>query len=325
MLLRAEWRRRIRRFSQRRKNDLIYVLALLGLWLFRRIPLALSIRVGSFLGWVAYCVLRTERARALEHLCIAFPQEKSQRERRRIARRSFQNLGRNAAEVVNYYRIKGDLDRYITVVGEEHLDRALAQGMGVLWITAHLGNWELLACYWAQRGYRLNVVARGLYDERLNRLLLRFRKEAGVAVILRDSPTAGRGILKALKRKECLAMLIDQDTKVKGVMVDFFGRKANTPAGPALLACRKPIPVIAGFIHRVTDRSHEIVICPPVEIVRTGNEVQDVEVNTERFNKILENYIRRYPEQWVWMHRRWRRQMPYQGVSARQPADAVSI
>jgi lauroyl/myristoyl acyltransferase len=232
MLLRAEWRRRIRRFSQRRKNDLIYVLALLGLWLFRRIPLALSIRVGSFLGWVAYCVLRTERARALEHLCIAFPQEKSQRERRRIARRSFQNLGRNAA---------------------------------------------------------------------------------------------GRGILKALKRKECLAMLIDQDTKVKGVMVDFFGRKANTPAGPALLACRKPIPVIAGFIHRVTDRSHEIVICPPVEIVRTGNEVQDVEVNTERFNKILENYIRRYPEQWVWMHRRWRRQMPYQGVSARQPADAVSI
>ena len=106
-------------------------------------------------------------------------------------------------------------------------------------------------------------------------------------------------------------MLIDQDTKVKGVMVDFFGRKANTPIGPAVLARRRSIPVLAAFIHRISDRRHKIILCPEVDVVRTNDFKHDIEINTEKFSKIIENHIKEYPEDWVWMHRRWRRRTAY--------------
>lgn len=142
---------------------------------------------------------------------------------------------------------------------------------------------------------------------------------------MRDSPKAGREILGALKRRESLAMLIDQDTRVKGVMADFFGRKANTPAGPALLAVRQGVPVVAGYIRRVSYWKHEIVISPPVEVVRTGDLEEDVRVNTERFNRVLEGYIRAHPEQWVWMHRRWRRSKPFQAGGRKAARRLVTI
>jgi KDO2-lipid IV(A) lauroyltransferase len=119
-------------------------------------------------------------------------------------------------------------------------------------------------------------------------------------------------MLKALKDGEVIGMLIDQDTQVKGVMADFFGRKANTPAGAAILARRRSIPVLAGFIHRTSDRSHRIVIHPPMEIIETEDVDRDILVNTERFNRVLEQEIRQDPEGWVWMHRRWMRDVAYQ-------------
>ena len=177
-----------------------------------------------------------------------------------------------------------------------------------------------MACYMAAQGYPFRVVAREIYDERLNRLLLGFRREAAVRVILRDSPAAARQMLKALKNGEVIGMLIDQDTQVKGVMADFFGRKANTPAGAAILARRRSIPVLAGFIHRVSDRSHRIVIHPPIEITETDDVDRDIVANTERFNRVLEQEIREDPEGWVWMHRRWMREVAYQ--PAREGGDA---
>lgn len=305
-------RYRIRKFLQRRQNDLLYLLSLMGLALCRLLPSSVGIRLGGFLGDVAFYILPRERNRALEHISIAFPTDKNLSEKREIAKSCFRNLGKNAVEFVNFHRIKKDLDRNITLEGKKHLDDALAQGKGVIWLTAHLGNWELLGSYIAQKGYPLSVVARKANDKRLNRLLVNMRKRESVDVILRESPSAGRQILQTLKNRGILAMLIDQDTKVKGVMADFFGRKANTPAGPAILARRKTVPVLPGFILREPNRKHRIVICPPVEIVRTEDKDRDLEVNTERFNKVIEQYIRAYPEQWVWMHRRWRRETAYQ-------------
>ncbi len=316
---------RWRRFLQRRKNDLIFGLAVAGLWIFRALPQALALRLARKLGSLSYYLLSRERKRALEHLRIAFPREMSEGQRRQVARRSFEHLAMNAAELAQSRKIRSKLESYVTVAGQEHLDRALSQGKGVIWITGHLGNWELLAWYWAHKGYKLHVVARAVYDERLNRLLMGVREEAGVSVILRDSPKAGREILGALKRRESLAMLIDQDTRVKGVMADFFGRKANTPAGPALLAVRQGVPVVAGFIRRVSYCKHEIVISPPVEVIRTGDLKEDVLLNTERFNRILEGYIRAHPEQWVWMHRRWRRSKPYHVGGRGQGRRSVTI
>jgi Kdo2-lipid IVA lauroyltransferase/acyltransferase len=302
----------LRQFRKRRRDDLLYGLALVGVRIFQILPLSLGIWMGGVLGSVAYYVLPRERNRALAHLEIAFCSEMNLPERRRVARRSFQNLGKNAVELVNFPRLKKELDRRITVEGREFLEEGLARGRGLIWITGHLGNWELMACYMAHKGYPFRVVAREIYESRLNRLLLGFRNDAAVKVILRDSPSAGREMLKALKDGEVIGMLIDQDTQVKGVMADFFGRKANTPAGPAILARRRAVPVLAGFIHRVSDGRHRIVIHPPIEIAETSDAERDIVTNTERFNKMIERHIREDPEGWVWMHRRWRREVAYQ-------------
>lgn len=307
----SELRNKPRQFRKRRRDDLLYLLALLGVRFFRVLPLSLGIRLGGWLGSASYYVLTRERNRALEHLSIAFSDEMSLSERRRVARHCFRNLGKNAVELVNFSRIKKDLDRRVTLEGRAFLDETLAKGKGLIWITGHLGNWELMACYMAHKGYRFRVIAREVYEPRLNRLLLGFRGEAAVRVILRDSPSAGREMLKALKAGEVIGMLIDQDTQVKGVMADFFGRKANTPSGVALLARRRSIPVLAGFIHRVSDERHRIVIHPPIDIVETDDLDRDILVNTERFNKVLEQHIREDPEGWVWMHRRWKREAAY--------------
>lgn len=312
MRRRSGFRKGLRRFRRKRRDDLIYALALVAVWFFRLLPLSFGIRVGGLLGLAAFGVVRRERARALEHLEIAFGSELSRSERKRIAARCFQNLGKNAVELVNFPRLKKDLDRCVTLEGREFLDETLARGQGIIWITGHLGNWELMACYMASLGYPFRVVAREIYDERLNRLLLGFRSEASVRVILRDSPAAGRQMLKALRSGEVIGMLIDQDTQVKGVMADFFGRKANTPAGPAILARRRSIPVLAGFIHRESDRKHRIVIHPPIEITETDDQDRDIVANTERFNRVLEQEIRQDPEGWVWMHRRWMRETAWE-------------
>ena len=311
----AHIKRTIRRFVKHRKNDLIYLAALAGVYFLRLLPLSFCIRLGGGIGLLAYYVLGRHRKRALEHLSIAFSDDMSPAEKSDLAKRSFQNLGKNGAELVNFHRLKKDLNEIVTGEGRHHLDSALARGKGVIWITAHLGNWELMAFYMAQR-YSLSVVAREVYDERLNKLLLGFRKDAAVQVILRDSPSAPREILKALKANNILGMLIDQDTKVKGIMADFFGLKANTPVGPATLARRGDVPVIAGFIHRLSDKRHRIVIEPVNDIVHTEDAQQDMADNTLLFNRVIERHIREHPGQWVWVHRRWRRQTAYQPVGA---------
>lgn len=322
MLQPSGLRKKLRQFRKKRRDDLLYALARVGLRLFRMLPLSLGVRVGGVIGGLAYCLLPMERKRSLEHLDIAFAPEMDLAQRKKIALRCFQNLGKSAVELVNFPRMKKDLDRWITLEGREFLDEALAKGRGVIWVTGHLGNWELMACYMAMQGYPFRVVAREVYEERLNRLLLRFRSEASVRVILRDSPAAGRQMLKALKDGEVIGMLIDQDTRVKSVMADFFGRKANTPAGAAILARRRDIPVLPGFIHRVSDRHHRIVIRPPVAMSKTDDEGRDAVANAERLNRVLEREIREDPEGWVWMHRRWMRDAAYQpapGVENRRP------
>jgi len=282
--------------------------------------MSVGMRLGDLVGIGAYYLLGSERRKAHTHILIAFGKEKSPKDVKRIAKASFRNLAKNAVELVNLPRIRGNIDSHFFVEGEEYLQQAFSQGSGVLWITGHIGNWELMGFYWAARGYPINVIARRVYDTRLNDLLMRFRQHAGVNTIFRDTPQAGREILKALKGKEILAMLIDQDTKVKGVMVDFFGQKANTPAGAAILATKRAVPVIAGFINRMRDGRHRIEIYPPIELVHTEDFKKDIEQNTQRFNQIIERHIQEFPEDWIWIHRRWRRRVPYAPAVAQKEA-----
>jgi len=170
-----------------------------------------------------------------------------------------------------------------------------------------MGCWELLAACIARLGYPVNVVARELRSPRLNSLVLQMRDENGVKIILRGGESAGRSILRCLKQNELLALLIDQDTRAQGIMVDFFGRKANTPLSPAALALRAGCPVLAAFINRIDRYRHQITIYPPIEMQRTGDRQVDLERCTKVFNEVIESQIRKFPEQWVWMHQRWMR------------------
>jgi hypothetical protein len=202
---------KVGKFFQRRKNDLIYYLAVFGVHFFELIPMSVGMRLGALLGLGAYYILTSERKKALTHLHIAFGKEKSFKEIKQIAKASFRNLGKNAIELINSAKMMNNIDTYFFIDGQEYLKQALSEGKGLLLLTAHMGNWELMAFYWAARGYPFRVIARKAYDTRLNDLLMRFRRKAGVQTIFRDSPRAGREILQALKRREVLAMIARHD------------------------------------------------------------------------------------------------------------------
>lgn len=275
------------------------------------LPWRLGVALGGWAGWLAFAALPGARRRALAHVAIAFPDGAGDATHRAIARRSFVNLGRSAFEVLMLSRRSHPpIERLCAIEGEERLKTALAAGRGVIFLTGHLGNWELMAALVTRRGYPASVVATPVYDPRLDRLLVDARARHGVHTISRGSPSAARHLLSGLRRNAILGMLIDQDTDVDGVFVPFFGRPAYTPAGPAALALKTGAPVIFGFILREGASRHRLILQGPIELIRTGDPGRDIRENTARFTREIERFIRSHPDHWVWMHNRWKRQPP---------------
>lgn len=275
------------------------------------LPWRLGVALGGWVGWMAFAALPGARRRALTHLAIAFPDGGGETYHRAIARRSFVNLGRSAFEVLMLSRRSHPpIERLCAVEGEDRLKAALALGRGVIFLTGHFGNWELMAALVTRRGYPASVVATPVYDPRLDRLLVDARARHGVHTISRGSPSAARHLLSGLRRNAILGMLIDQDTDVDGVFVPFFGRPAYTPAGPAALALKTGAAVIFGFILREGASRHRLILQGPIELIRTGDPARDIRENTARFTREIERFIQSRPDHWVWMHNRWKRQPP---------------
>ena len=282
--------------------------ALAGLrFLSRWIPWSPGLAFGGWLGAIAYVILRTERRKALHHLQQALAGERSPEECRRIAFQSFRNLGRTFFEVLNLDRLKReDLDRLVRFEGEESLKAAASLGRGVIIVGGHVGNWELFALAVAMR-YPLAVVAAPIYDPRVEEIMVRLRAAHGIETLVRNRPGALKRLITMLRRGGVVGLLIDQDTKTDGVFVPFFHREAYTPTGAASLAFRTGASVAVGFIVREGRGRHRVVICGPLTLSRSGDLDRDVRDQTARFTKMIEDQIRRTPEQWIWMHRRWRR------------------
>jgi KDO2-lipid IV(A) lauroyltransferase len=295
------------RITQRVLRWWIYRSLTLTIFISRLIPFPAGIKLGGLLGRIAYYLLPRERRLALAHLDLAFGQESSAKKLKTIAKKSFENLGKNFFELLNLSKIIDNFPNQVRIEGRQWLDQALNEGKGVLWVTGHIGNWELMAAVIARLGYPMNAVGRSVYDKRINALLLKLRSENKVNTIVRGEPSATNKILSCLQRNEILGILIDQDTDVSGVFVNFLGKAAHTPTGAAALALRLNCPVIAGFISRREDESHKILIHPPLKIIRTGKREDDIFRNTAMFTEIIERQIRADPSQWVWMHRRWRK------------------
>jgi KDO2-lipid IV(A) lauroyltransferase len=306
--------RRARRLLRQLRDALLAVLILAIAGLFALLPLAAALAVASVVGArVAPWLGRAWRL-ADTHLALAFP-EMPREQRAPIARAAFANLGRSFAEIAKFGAVRRRLHAYVHAEGIEHLWAALAGGKGLLAITGHIGNWELLAAYCALAGLPVDVIGRRLHSPLLNHILVRSRARAGVTTILRDSRASSRAILSTLRSNRILALLIDQDTRGPRAFVPFFGRLAATPSGVATLALRTGAPVLAIFISRRSGGGHVIRVHPPFPPADPARDT--AESLTAAYTATIEEHVRRHPEEWVWWHRRWRHR-PAEPVASSQ-------
>jgi len=240
----------------------------------------------------------------MDNLSSVFGRDKDPAEIRRMSRRVFIGIVFMLFEFGWLLRCSPqELSARIRVEGLEHLRAAAGKGRGVLVLTGHLGNWEVLVNAAAMLGYPMNVVYRPMGFPALDLFFRQLRAQSGARLL--PKKRAMREILRSLDRRELVGILLDQHAKrSEGVTVDFFGRPASTNRGVALAAMRTGAPVVPMFLVREKG-AYRMIICPEVPLAVTGDREQDVKINTLRYTRALESVILRCPEQWFWVHRRW--------------------
>lgn len=274
-----------------------------------RLPRSFAHRLGNLLGDIGFRLARKHRRIALDNLAHALGDALDVPQRERMARDVFRNLGQLLFEVGWSLSVpKDDLNRHIHLQGLANYHRALQKGRGVLVITAHLGNWELLPVVADRAHIPLNVVYRPLDFMPLELFFTHLRTRFGARMI--PSGQAMLKIVRALRRKETVAVLIDQSVDwYDGVWVDFFGRPTCTSVGIAMIALKTRCPVLPVFLYRDAT-GFQAVFDREVPLVSTGDRIGDIERNTRNYSRAIETAVRRHPEQWFWVHRRWKNK-PY--------------
>jgi Kdo2-lipid IVA lauroyltransferase/acyltransferase len=270
------------------------------------LPRPLARAVGISLGQLVLLLHFRLRQVGMHNLAMAMP-EKSRRERARILRGVFTSLGRQLAEACLFPRYtKENASKVVVYDGFENYDRAVARGKGVLFLTAHFGGWELSAFTHSLHGHWMHVVMRPMDNPYLDELIRRYRTMHGNTTVAKDDFV--RGLLAAMKAGEVVGILMDTNmTPPQGVFVDFFGIPACTASGLARIALRTDAAVVPTFtLWDPALGKYRLRFDPAVNLIRTGNDDADITANTALFTKIIEEYVRRYPEQWLWVHRRWK-------------------
>jgi len=268
-------------------------------------PRRWSSAIADAIGVIWYALDKGHREIVHENMARVYGSEKSGVEIRNIARRCFGHIARIPFEMGwSLRRERQDFMRHCRMTGLEHLRRAHAKGKGVLILTLHIGNWELLSTSYIASGFNVSVVYRPLDFEPVDKFILDYRSRHGAQPISKKKSM--RRILNALAQNDCVGILLDQTAGLKaGVRVNFFGHPAWTNKGMALMALKTQAPVLTTFLVR-NGLDYEVHIGPEIPLVRTGNKEDDIRLNTLRYNQALEEIIRKYPEQWLWMHRRWK-------------------
>jgi KDO2-lipid IV(A) lauroyltransferase len=274
----------------------------------RRLPQRVSLDIGSAVGRLAYLADQRHRQITVENLAATFP-ERSKQERTRIARGVFRHFGRKLMELLRFSGLSRDeMLTSVELAGVERVDAAYARGHGIIFITGHFGFWELHAMVHALRFPPISVVARALDNPLLDALLEDLRTRTGNAVI--DRKGGLRRILRALNANEGVAILIDQHIlSTDAVRVDFLGRPAATTSAVASFALKTGAPIIPVFALPLNDGRYRLIYEPPVEMP-APDAPDAVRELTQRCTKVLEKYVRAHPDLWLWMHRRWRDDVP---------------
>ncbi len=290
------------------KDWLTYLPLILLIWLFRILPRQISLKAGEFLSVIIYYLSSRHRKITLDNLKNAYSNGKDEKEIEEIAKNVFRNLGRVTAEFSKLSTYKKDfIDKIIKIEGWENFENAMKKGKGIVFLTGHLGNWELMAYSQSLRGFPINIIARPLDNHVVERFVQKQRSAAGNKVIAKKS--ALKDIIYCLKRGEHVGILLDQNVaQQEGIFVDFFGRPACTSFGLAMIALKVDITIIPVFMVYAGNGKYKQLIGSEIEIRKTGDFEDDLAYNTALFTKFIESYIRRYPDQWFWAHRRWKTQ-----------------
>jgi KDO2-lipid IV(A) lauroyltransferase len=256
---------------------------------------------------LGYLLTAKQRKTALESLEIAFGETKSVGEREKIARDSFTFMAKSAIEVMNLMDKPDLLRQRVKLFNRHYLDQALSKGKGVILVSAHFGNFPLLLARLSQEGYKASGIMRPMRDSRVEKIFLKKRQKYNVKTIYsQPRSVCVNQTLEALRQNELVFIPLDQNFGTAGVFVDFFGRKAATATGPVILAQRTGAMILPCFIVRQTDDTHKIIFEPALNLETAKTPQETVLINIQKLTGIIEFYIRKYPAEWGWIHRRWK-------------------
>ncbi len=272
-------------------------------------PASLLYGFARMIAAIGYCCVGKLRRIALESLSIAFGKEKTPAEIRQIARGCVVYMAKSAVELLYLMDHPALLKKRVAFEGEQHLKQALSAGKGVILVSAHFGNFPLMLIKFGLEGYTVSGIMRPMRDKRVEDFFLKKRHRLNVKTIYsQPRTTCVNNSIAALRRNELIFIPIDQNFGTAGVFVDFFGRKAATATGPVVLAQRTKAALLPCFMVRQPDDTHKIIFEPPIQVEEGSDPQETIRINIQRLTNIIEVYIRRYPLEWGWIHRRWKSQ-----------------
>lgn len=268
------------------------------------VPISVSLWIGRRLGSLAFFFNKKRRLVAYANLKAAFAKEKSPEELKGITKRVYQNMAQTFAEVLNLTKVSRKyVDKYVEVVNMERIRNAAKSGRGTILLTGHFGDWELSSLVSSVEGFPILVLAREQKMKRLNELLNRLRESNGCKVIRKGMST--KNILRALYDKNIVGILSDQDAGRNGMFVNLFGRPTSSHSGPMEIAKHTGSLILPNFIVRTGGPHHKLYLEEYIDFNDLKSE-DDVKEALQRFTSLLESYIRKYPDQWLWLHKRWK-------------------
>ncbi|MFH1553020.1 MAG: lysophospholipid acyltransferase family protein [Candidatus Omnitrophota bacterium] len=285
----------------------VYYSAKILFFLLSLVPLKVSLAIADFLGKAAFWSIGKYREKTIANLDMVL--DNDHQDNVRIASRVFANLAKNGAEWIKLSSINPERigDIVTEFEGGEYLDGVLLEGKGAVVLGFHFGNWELLGLYLRHKGYDGALIARRIYFEKYDKFVAGLRGRFGARMIYRDE--SPKKMLKELKEGRILGVLADQDVdSVDGTFVNFFGRPAYTPVAPVKIAMAAKTKLVPVFVVRKHDNTHKMIVEKPIDLseMNDNDKEEGIRRYTQMWTALLEKYVREYPEQWVWMHSRWK-------------------
>ncbi|QDR82541.1 lysophospholipid acyltransferase family protein [Sporomusa termitida] len=272
------------------------------------LPYRLVCWLGRQLGIIVYVAAKRQRERGIMQVTDSL--KLTQAEASALIRRMFCNLGQTVMEVLYTPALTPqNIRQYVSISGLEHLQKALSQGHGVVFLTAHMGNWEWMAAALCYAGFPITTIAKPQPNPQHTRILNEFRTMVGLEVFNRGTSDMIKAA-RALKKGKVLGFLADQDGGTDGVFFDFLGKNASSPVGPAYFAKTFKSVIVPAFTYHRPQGGHHVVIKPPVAYQHYDDPDQEIYHNTLQMTKVIEEAILAYPDEWIWFMRRWNTQKP---------------